>query len=842
MANNYDDNIDKIADDIKANFVVGSSTSHAKLEFTIMENEDTLVFEAENVEAKAETAEEKIAPKEITVPESFAPDGKYNTESKSATEPQKIWTTYVPRFTDASLKYKISDGKAASSVIHQTKNSREKTDEAEEDLTSASVVEPTVEIEEIVPPTEMTVVNVGVPTPEEFDAQSTVFKFDAPDEKPEETENVQEPSEPETSAPLEIEEDEAEEEFPEIDFTKDPKEYSIPDPVETENAETALVARSEGALPETLENIGDPLEARSKFSSEYDSVSGRDGFKDRFLDTIMSIKIRLLASVAVSAIILVLETLLLFGVNVAAFLGLSAVGGAYAVVEGILVSCLFVLSFTEVVGAFRALFSKKATPELFIPISYAVIMIYYATVFAKAPAAYSVFGTLFALLTLSSLFALLFKKSADFSAFKMISVNGEKKVVDKKLTRTLSDESLAVDGKVEGYKSKTARVFRTAFVADFFKRSGKTSENSTNVLIILGSALGISLVCALVSFFIIGGFISAISAFTAVFMLACPAMCILSHKIPFFHAQKLATSEKSAVIGECSLFDYSGVDVVSFRDTEVFGDDDVSLQRIMLYGKSENLTKALRQMSSLFAVAGGPLEHIFADSLDYRPSPAGDVVIEEDGITGKVARETVLAGSREFMERKGIEIPFDPTPDNATLMTTKVMYAAENGEIYAKFYVRYTLSEEFTMILPSLCDEGVTPLVYTRDPNVNAELFRALTAGSDSIRVLKKTTPPTNEDHLYQRVSAGIVTSGDKTNVINALLLCKKYTRFQSRIAVTELSSMIVGATLAVVLMLSGISVLPAIILGVWQAAWCAVLWFISGRTFNPGKDTTSEE
>ena len=53
---------------------------------------------------------------------------------------------------------------------------------------------------------------------------------------------------------------------------------------------------------------------------------------------------------------------------------------------------------------------------------------------------------------------------------------------------------------------------------------------------------------------------------------------------------------------------------------------------------------------------------------------------------------------------------------------------------------------------------------------------------------------------------------------------------------------MIVGATLAVVLMLSGISVLPAIILGVWQAAWCAVLWFISRRTFNPEKDTTSEE
>ena len=49
--------------------------------------------------------------------------------------------------------------------------------------------------------------------------------------------------------------------------------------------------------------------------------------------------------------------------------------------------------------------------------------------------------------------------------------------------------------------------------------------------------------------------------------------------------------ENSAVIGESSLYDYSGIDVITFSDTEIFGNDDISLQRIMLYGKNENLSK-----------------------------------------------------------------------------------------------------------------------------------------------------------------------------------------------------------------------------------------------------------
>ena len=161
------------------------------------------------------------------------------------------------------------------------------------------------------------------------------------------------------------------------------------------------------------------------------------------------------------------------------------------------------------------------------------------------------------------------------------------------------------------------------------------------------------------------------------------------------------------------------------------------------------------------------------------------------------------------------------------------MYAAEDGEIYAKFYINYRLSEEFTMILPLLLDEGMKPLVYTRDPNVNDSLFRSMTAGTDSIRTLKKQNLPENERRLYQRISLGMVSVGDKTNIINALLLTKKYASLSAKLAMAELPAMIGGALIGLFLAICVPAKISSLLLALWHAAWCAALFFIGKKTFS---------
>ena len=819
-----------------------------KLEFTVGEEDNSsLVFEAEKPKKKPAarpTPQPTPEKTELSVPDKFTVNAKFGgvpEKRKKAEGPiviheeSAVRTTYVPRFTEVSETYKISDAKKPRTPVTPRPKPEVMVVSSEEPK-----VDPTAETDDNSVIEGATVVTVGAPEPEAYDIQSTVFKFESPEPKQE----LYTP-EPAVSEPEADREEEEEEYEPLAPISETPKDYRIPDP-EIQSESTALATREVGlAAPESVDNVGDKTDDNAKKNREFAQQTQRDGFKDKFLDGIMSIKVRLFASLALLLMLLVIENLWLFGTDIPAAIGVTTIPGSMVILDTIFIVCLFVLALPEVVAAVHKMLLGRAVPELFVPAAAIATVAYAVVVVATAPAKYALFGLLFSLLSVSSIAAALFKKEADFSNFKIISHGGEKRIVDRKLTRTLPEENLAVDGKVEGYKSKTARVFRAAFVADFFKRSGKCAENSGGVVLVISASFGLAFVAAAVAFFLPGTYapiMSAMTAFVAVFLLGMPAFSILLHKIPYFHSVKQAESENCAIIGENSLYDYSGVDVVTFHDTEVFGEEDVNLQRIMLYGRSENLEKAMNQMSAVFAVVGGPLKNMFADALDHMPTTATRVSIEEEGIVARVDGVEVRAGTLEYMVKNGIKIPYDPGKESGALFSTKIMYAAENGEVYAKFYIRYTLSEDFTMILPSLADDGVIPLVYTRDPNVNDELLRTLTAGMDSIRVLKKQTLPDGEDKLYHRVSAGIVTMGDKLDVISMLLLCKKYVRLQQRLSIVELSAMAVGATLAVVLALSGMTVVPSFILAVWQLAWCGVLFFMSHRTLKASKDKNKQD
>lgn len=803
-----------------------------KLEFTVVEGEvreeATLVFESDVVVSEPKKPK-RTPPKpnpetekrsEFTFPEKFTVNPKYNTEPILECDTSGVKTTYVPRFTEVSENYRVSD------TVRERQIKKQIPDKKSQEKVTVDV-DPTAELDENVEITDATVVTLGSETPDEpTEIRSTVFKFD--------TATVKE------SVPVETLEEEIsfepeQIEIPELKVEKE-HNYTIPDP--DENPALAVIEKKKVAIVEKApEHVGDKPETSSKRGAEYTSHAERETFKDRFLDSIVSIRVRLIASAVIALLLLVLENLWILGIDVPKLLSLSSVPGIMAILDGQAAICLFVLAIPEVSLAFKRLFKKRFVPEIFLPVGLFALVAYYVTAVIVAPDKYPLFGLLFAMQTIGAILAALYRKKADFEGFKMISQSGEKKIVDRKLTRMLTEENVAVDGKVESHKSKTARVFRTNFVSDFMKRSAKCAENSTNVIIILGISLGAAVVTGAVAFFVLDGIISAMIAFAAVVMLSVPVISVLSHKVPYFYMQKTALSESGAVVGEATLYDYAGVDVITFHDIEVFGEEDINLQRIMLYGRSENLTKALYQMSALFSVVDGPLASVFADSLDRRAYPATDVRIDDGGVVGNVEGVEVRAGTLEYMVRSGINIPEDTSVESVPHATTKIMYAAEGGEVYAKFYIRYTLSEEFTMIMPVLSDEGIVPLIYTRDPNITTDLLRSLTAGSDSIRVLKKYDLPSGEEEVYAKVSAGLVTTGDKTNVMNMILLAKKYSRFQSRIAITEITSLTVGAVLSFILTVAGMITVPSLVLALWQIAWCGVLFVLSRRTLGLSDD-----
>jgi hypothetical protein len=255
----------------------------------------------------------------------------------------------------------------------------------------------------------------------------------------------------------------------------------------------------------------------------------------------------------------------------------------------------------------------------------------------------------------------------------------------------------------------------------------------------------------------------------------------------------------------------------------------------MLYGDRGNMDNVMRQMCALFAAVGGPLDYMFSGIIDnrMRHKTASNVIIEDDGICGEVAGHKICAGSEDYMRRNGIAIPQAAiAKDTNTSDTIKVMYSAEDGEVNAKFYIRYSFSEEFTSTIPSLRDSGIIPLVYTRDPNVSGELLATLNAGNCTMRVVK-LYDVINEIDVKPRVSARMITYGDKLDAAGMIVLAKKYHKFSCYLKFAELCAMIVGVILAIALAyIARINFKAVPLAAMWQLALCVVLKFFSRVTF----------
>lgn len=771
-------------------------------------------------------------------------EGEYPEEDGGEDDNKGRTPTYMPRFTEASEKYR----RKGDAKIRERLGIKSVPEKIEVDNPDEIKLDPTAEfdadfsgVEEAKAPD-----NIAV---DESDESINVLKFKSPeDELEEEAEKEREEikkllgtdskpkSEPE---PVKETAEEIVEEV--VEEVVEEQEYTIPDP-DDGDFEVFEFSDNEPAA-KTPEVAAKPADHAKKVISkvkdkEFSNPIQRDGIKDRFLDSLISIRIRMVASVIFTVALLALEVLYAAGVFTSnLFVGASA-PSSLGIVDFLLGACVFVMAIPEMVKAIKCLFGKKLMPDL-IPIPvFAVFSLYTLAIVLTGAKTYALFGLVFAIVAIPLLVSSLYRTKADFIAFKMIAQSEDKEVIDLQNTRDLDVENKALDGAVDEYKSKLARTFTTSFVSDFFKNSEGCGLDPKHFGIILGVPFGIGLVAGVVAYFLTWNFVSALSVFALTVMLGCPAFSMIAGKISFFHSQRAALLTDSTAIGEEAYHSFAKADVFTFDDTDIFGPDDVNLKRFMLYGDRDNMDKVMRQMCALFAAVGGPLDYMFSGIIDnrVRHKTASNVIIEDDGICGDVAGHKICAGSEDYMRRNGIAIPqMAIGRENGTsLDTIKVMYAAEDGEVNAKFYIRYSFSEEFTSIIPSLRDAGIIPLIYTRDPNVSGELLSTLTAGNATMRVVKLYTP-VEEKPCQGRTSAKMVTYGDRLDAAGMVVLAKKYHKFSLYLRFTELCAAFVGVALAiglsfVVFMGHGEFIIP--IAALWHIATYAVIRMLSKTVF----------
>ena len=808
-------------------------------------NMENIEKPAEELEpAAAESTEDVVSDQlteatetEISETEEKREQPSVDFEDKPEPQPRKY---YVPRFTEVSERYRLK----GDARIRERLGIKSPVFDETESNPDEIKLDPTAEFEEDVN-------GVIAKTPEsgakdESDESLNVLKFtdeerDAIDlEAEREREEIKkllrpEPKEEPKEEPVE---EISEEEIEGTDEKTEAEELTIPDPEESDDFgvyDFSGSADEDEDAPEGIDETAVGAKGKKAKNVEFNNPKERDSFKDKFLDSLISIKIRTGATLVFALALLVLEILSASKVITFKLLESSTSYGLLAVVDFLLAACIFIMSLPETIKAVRRLIGKTVMPELLPLPAFAVLGLYTLTVVLTGATSYPLFGLLFATVALPALSASLYRTKANFIAFKKISQDEDKQVIDKKNTRELGQENAALDGVVDEYKSKIVRTFRASFISDFFKNSDLAAVPLTHIGLIFGIPFGIGIVASLVAYFLTWSPVTALAVLALTVMLGCPAFAIIANKVSYFHTQRAALLCDSVAIGEDAYHNFSSVDVFAFDDDDLFGPDDVNLKRFMLYGERDSMERVMRQMCALFAAVGGPLDYMFSNIIDnrVRHKTATNMIIEDDGICGDVAGHRIFAGSEDYMRRNGIAIPAAATaPESGvSLDTIKIMYAAEDGEVSAKFHIRYSFSEEFTMALPSLREAGIIPLVYTRDPNISGELVETLTAGTSCIRVVKLYRP-LKEEKVYPRVSASMVTYGDKLDAASMIVLSKKYRNFSLHVRFAEICAMSVGVALALVLSVIGFGRVTTIAAVLWQTVWCVAMRVASRVAF----------
>jgi len=87
-----------------------------------------------------------------------------------------------------------------------------------------------------------------------------------------------------------------------------------------------------------------------------------------------------------------------------------------------------------------------------------------------------------------------------------------------------------------------------------------------------------------------------------------------------------------------------------------------------------------------------------------------------------------------------------------------------------------------------------------------------------------------------------MVSVGDKTNIVNTVLLSKKYAAFHAKLSIAELPVMISGAMLGLILDICVPRPFSSLILSLWYIGWTLFTVLYGKRLFGDKKDGAKDK
>lgn len=565
--------------------------------------------------------------------------------------------------------------------------------------------------------------------------------------------------------------------------------------------------------------------ARKLVDNEYMNRSQTAGIAKDYKRRYTGDRIKLAIAAVLSVVLFFYENLRLFKLEFSGAFDASVYPTVYIMGSLQILLIIAACAYEQIFAGFVRLFKGNPDHRSVTAIAVTMAVIYSAVLPGVTTIAHKplVLNFSVALLVLFTLVAELYTVRREIYSFNIVSSKKPKHVITK--DDILDPGFDTSDG--DALKFETA-----AFVDGFFTRTNEPVKASKTyalaaIVIALCSAALAGIITNIVGS---GGTLvgSVIENSFCGFFIALPASMMIAAAYPFFRAARNAYDIDGAIIGECSLEEYSNASCVTFDDVGVFPSYGVRVQNIKIYN-NHRIDRVLYYAASVFSVARGPLTDVF-DMATVEIGHSDEVKIRAAGsgyLSATVDEKNITFGSAAELITRGFDIPENVTDeDDFDDEDVSVMYMFREDRLMAKLFIKYTIDADFETIMASLCDEGISVSIKTYDPNIDHDLIAAgLTKKTEYSYTVTRYDGADDGSNIRDNADSGIVSRSGAKTLLQLISDCTKVLASRRSCTIIGLISAAVAALILLVVIATGnaSSLLPgrmSAIIGIYQLFW----------------------
>lgn len=571
---------------------------------------------------------------------------------------------------------------------------------------------------------------------------------------------------------------------------------------------------------------------RKTVDNEYMNRSQTAGIAREYKRRYTGAKIKLALGAVFAIILFLYENLSLFGFEFTGAFDATVYPTVYIMGSLQILLLVAACAYDQLFAGLARLFTGKPDARSVSAVATVAAIVYssllcHLTVLARKPL---VINFAVALMLVFTLVAELYNVRREIYTFNIVSSKRPKHVVTRVNTPEGSELS-DIDGDVLKFES-------ASFIDGYFTRTKEPTRASKIYAI---AAIMIALCSAALA-----GVYTHMSVANAPlanvvenafcgFFIALPVSMLICASYPFFCAARDAYDSDGAIIGECSLEEYSDAGCVTFNDVGVFPSYGVRVQNVKVYN-NHRIDRVLYYAASVFSAARGPLTDVF-DMATMEIGHSDDVRIKAAGsgyLAAAVDGKNITFGAAAELISRGFDIPEAVTDeDSFDEGDVSVMYMFREERLMAKMFIKYSLDADFETIMAALCDEGISVSIKTYDPNIGSDLIAAgLKKQGEYSYSVTRYDGADDACTVADNVDSGIVSRSSAKTLLELISQCTKVLACRRAGTVIGVISSVVAAILMLIVIASGsVGSLTSGVLAAYQLFWL-IPAYISARMY----------